>query len=77
MKKVKISYWEKVSVWQRVDAMCIVEDDFNPDDFYQLRDAVTLNVDDTETDVEWSTVDTLDYDFETDFEYEELEKGNK
>lgn len=72
MTKYVVNYWQKESVWCR--RQVIFESDTQPT--AKNMEYILVNnptVDYVQQDYDWETSETEDYDFETDFEVEELE----
>ena len=75
MKKYEIEYWEKESVWCRRTA--IVKSNKDPKDmnYAEKMDLIEGEggIDFIDSDYNWETSETIDYDFKTDFEAKEVE----
>ena len=72
MKKYKVSYWEQESVWVR--RTIEVESETKPTPKHAKVIILTNPVDYTQADYDWETSEHLCYDFDTDFEVEEIVK---
>lgn len=71
MAKYQISYWEQESVWVRRTVQ--VECEEKPTPKHAKVIILTNPTDYIQSDYDWETSEHLCYDFETDFEVEELE----
>lgn len=67
MKKYKVSYWEKESVWVRRTVTVESEEKPNEENF----DSLLGTADYEQADYDWNTAEHEEYDFENDFDVEE------
>ena len=70
MTKYNVSFWEKESVWVR--RRVVIETDEKPTEENLDEFFATKTCDFIQADYDWETSEHEQYDFETDFEVEEI-----
>lgn len=70
MKKYRVQYWEKVSVWVLQDVVIETEEKPTKENLAEL--IATKPVDYYDSDYSWDTIENEEYDLTNDFEVEEV-----
>lgn len=69
MKKYKVSYWEKESVWVRRETIVEAKETPTKENIQELIESG--NCDYLQADYNWETSEHEEYDFDTDLEIEQ------